>query len=116
MEHDPQVYIGHMLDAIDIIQEYCKGLEFEQFEKDVLVKNTVVRQLEIIGEASKRLPEEIKQLTAEIPWADVSAMRNHIVHDYFEIDLERVWDVVENHLPALKKFLESQFQGRTDEP
>ena len=101
-----------MLDAIDIIQQYTKGLEFEEFERDVLVKNTVVRQLEIIGEASKRLPEEIKRLTDDVPWIDVAAMRNRIVHDYFEVDLERVWDVVENHLPILRQFLEAQFKGQ----
>lgn len=112
MEHDPQVYIGHILDAIDIIQEYCKNLEFEDFEQNVLIKNTVVRQLEVIGEASKRLPDEFKALTNKIPWGDVSAMRNHIVHDYFEIDLEKVWDVVNNHLPILKDFLESKFQAK----
>jgi len=112
MEHDPQVYIGHMLDAIDIIQEYCKDLEFEDFEQDVLIKNTVVRQLEMIGGASKRLPDDIKALTKEIPWRDVSAMRNHIVHDYFEIDLEKVWEVVNNHLPKLRIFLESNFKAK----
>ena len=101
-----------MLDAIDIIQEYTKGLEFEDFKNDIPVQNTAVRQLEIIGEASKRLPEEFRAITKEIPWTDVSAMRNHIVHDYFEVDLVKVWKTVCEDLPILKKVLEKHFEGK----
>ena len=111
MEKDQQIYIGHILDAIDIIQKYAKGLEFEEFQNNIPAQNVAVRQLEIIGEASKRLPQEFKALIKEIPWVEVSAMRNKIAHDYFEVDLLKVWKTVEQDVPVLKEVLERHFEA-----
>ncbi len=87
-------------------------LEFEEFLNNIPAQNTAVRQLEIIGEASKRLPEEFKAVIKEIPWTEVAAMRNKIAHDYFEVDLGKVWQTVEQDLPILKAALERRFEGK----
>ncbi len=99
------------MDAIDIIQEYVKGLKFKEFKENLPAQNIAVRQLEIIGEASKRLPEAFKLAIKEIPWVEVSAMRNKIAHDYFEVDLWKVWKTVEEDLPVLKQVLDRHFES-----
>jgi uncharacterized protein with HEPN domain len=74
---------------------------------DHLIQDGVIRQLEIIGEASKRLSAEIKEKYLEIPWKDITGMRDKLIHDYFGVDLDAVWDTVEKDIPVLKNKLES---------
>ena len=105
MEKDASVYIKHILDAIILIEETVAGLDFETFTEVDTVNNTVVRQLTIIGEASARLPESFKQTKPEIPWAKIISLRNVIVHDYFDIKYDVIWEILLNDLPVLKKTL-----------
>ena len=85
---------------------YTKGIDFEAFEKDTMRVDAVARNLEIIGEAVRRLPEDFKESHHEIPWHRIAGMRNRIVHDYFGIDNGILWQVVQADAPKLLEQIE----------
>lgn len=94
------------MDAIDNIERYAlKGRE--AFEADELIQNWFLRQLQIIGEAVRGLPQEVCDLAPEIPWVKIIGMRNILVHGYFDIDTDVVWDAVVNDIPAIKPAIHS---------
>jgi uncharacterized protein with HEPN domain len=101
---DDRERILDMLEAIENIERYA-GKGREVFEKDELIQTWVVHHLEIIGEAASRLGGEIRSLHPEVSWARIVAMRNVLAHEYFGIDLEEVWQVVERDLDELKERL-----------
>lgn len=100
-----RLYIEQMLEAIDLVERYSKGLDFEKFSSDVEKQDAIVRRLQIIGEVSNRVSPEIKEQLPEVPWKKMLGMRNIIVHDYMYVDLEKVWNVVEKDLSELKQRL-----------
>jgi uncharacterized protein with HEPN domain len=104
MEKD-KLYVKHILDAINLIEGYVKDINYEKFLENKLIQDGVVRELEIIGEAAKNLSSEFKNSRKEIPWIDITGMRNKLIHEYFGVDLEAVWEVVEDDLLLLKKEL-----------
>jgi len=91
-----------ILEAIDKIEKYA-GQGRRAFEKDELIQVWVVHHLQVIGEAAGRLSEDFRSKMPHIPWAQIVAMRNILVHTYFSADLEEVWSAAENDLPELKK-------------
>ena len=107
MERD-EAFIKHIRDAIKNIEEYIQGIGKEEFldEKNKMVRNAVVREFEIIGEATKRLSEELKNLNPDLPWRDIEGMRNKLIHEYFGVDMAVVWKTIESDLPILKKVVE----------
>jgi len=102
---DPRERLRDILDAIAAIERYL-GRGRDAFEEDELLQNWFVRQLEIIGEAAKALPEEIRALAPEVEWHKIIGMRNVLAHGYFEIDLDIVWDAAFRDAPALKPAME----------
>jgi uncharacterized protein with HEPN domain len=82
------------------IAEYIEGLDFNSFKKDYKTVDAIIRNFEIIGEASKNLPDLIKQQNAKIPWQEMYYLRNKVSHEYFGIDYEIIWDVAKNYLPV----------------
>jgi uncharacterized protein with HEPN domain len=96
------VYLRHILDAVERIEQYTAGMTEQKFLQNSLVQDAVVRQLEIIGEASRNLSDELRQKHSQVPWAKVVGMRNRIVHAYFDVDLTIVWEVIQRDLPDLK--------------
>lgn len=87
MKKDEEVYLGHILDAITRIKKYLKHTKtFDAFEKDEKTMDAVLHQLQIIGEAAKRVGQETKNKLSEIPWKDITGIRDILVHDYFAVD------------------------------
>ena len=89
--------------AIDKIEQYISGMSFDVFSKDSKTVDEVVRNLEIIGEASNRLPADFKDSHPQIEWHKVVGLRHRIVHEYFGIDLQIVWQILQKDLPALRE-------------
>jgi uncharacterized protein with HEPN domain len=103
---DDGVYLNHILDAITRIESYTsKGKEF--FFRENIVQDAVIRNLEIIGEAVKNLSAGLRARHPEIPWARIAGMRDVLIHEYFGVRLQTVWNAVENRLPELKQHIGS---------
>ena len=103
---DPRERLQDILEAIGHIDRYAaRGRE--AFEADELIQSWFVRHLQIIGEAARALPEEIRAKMPDIPWSKVIGMRHILVHDYFGIDTEVVWDAVQRDLPSLREKITS---------
>ena len=88
--------------AMERIAEYIEGMTFSEFKKDYKTVDAVIRNFEIIGEASKNLPVEIREKYTYIPWNEMYLLRNKVSHEYFGVDYEIIWDVALNHLPRNK--------------
>lgn len=102
MPRDYNVYFEDIISAILNIQEYTKDLSFQEFSENKLVKDAVIRNLEIIGEAVKSMPEKIKEMHPEIEWREIAGLRDILIHRYFEVNVKILWDIVKNKLPNLK--------------
>ncbi len=98
MIKEPDFYLSHIIEAIGKVRKYTKGFERDDFLQNELVQDAVVRNIEIIGEAAKNLPDEFKKKHSNIQWRDISGMRDRIVHFYFGIDFELVWDTIETDI------------------
>lgn len=96
------LFIKDILECIERIEEFTMDMGFEEFMKDDKTKSAVVRKLEIIGEATKNIPKNIRQRNKELPWTDMAKMRDKIAHFYFGIDYEIVWEVIKERLPEIK--------------
>jgi uncharacterized protein with HEPN domain len=105
MERD-KLYLGHILKAISDLETYTKGMEFDEFSKTTLTQDGVMRKLEIIGEASKRLSPGFRDSVSEIPWKEICGMRDKLIHDYLGVDLMAVWKTATEDSQVLKKSLE----------
>ncbi len=103
--HEDKVYLRHILDAIERIERYLQGVGQKEFEAKDLLQDGVIRQLEIIGEAAKRVSSDAKALYSEVPWRDIVDMRNKLIHDYFGVDVELVWMTAKRDVPALKQMV-----------
>jgi uncharacterized protein with HEPN domain len=103
---DPKERLRDILEAIAAIDRY-RDRDRSAFEQDELLQVWFLRHLQIIGEAARRLPEEIRNLAPDIPWHKIIGMRNILVHGYFEIDLDVVWDAVQQDVPPLKLAVEA---------
>ena len=101
MSRDYRLYIDDIIEAIRRIKEFTNRMEFDAFKADIKTQDAVVRNLEIIGEASGRLPEAVRQAAPEIEWRKVVGIRNILAHGYFGISLPIIWDVVQNKLDEL---------------
>lgn len=87
------------------IREYIEGYKFVDFKKDYKTVDAVIRNFEIIGEAAKNIPNEIKEAHPELPWEEMYYLRNRVSHEYFGIDYEIIWDIATNYLPKNEKDL-----------
>ena len=107
MSLSPHEYIRHIIDEIDYILSQISDTDFESFLRDGTLKRAFVRSLEIIGEASKKLPEDVKTRQPDIEWRKVTGMRDKLIHDYFGVDYTIVWDVATTKLPDLREKLQA---------
>lgn len=102
MKKDPQIFLKHILESIDWIEKDTNGMSKVDFLENVPIQDAVVRRIEIIGEAIRNLPSDLKKENRDVPWHDIMDMRNKIIHEYFGVDLELVWEVVRKDIPELK--------------
>ena len=98
-----KAYLQDILDAIKSIESFLEGKNKKEFFNSDLLQSAVVRKIEIIGEACKHLSKEIKKKYKSVTWKDISGMRNKVIHKYFGVDFERVWQTFENDIPKLKQ-------------
>ena len=110
MPRDYKVYLDDIIEAIERIRDYTVGLSLETFVNDRKTVDAVNRNLAIIGEAANRIPEEIKNNYPDIEWYNIIGLRNILIHDYFRVDLEIIWDIVENKLSLLEKQVKEMYQ------
>ena len=103
---DAAVFLQHIRDAIVRIEAYTSHGR-QAFLADTMVQDAVIRNLEVIGEAVKNLPLALRQRHRQIPWRSITALRNVLIHEYFGVDIEIVWRVVDRRLPALKRHVDS---------
>lgn len=106
-ERNYQEYFNDIRDAIVKAQSFVAGMTFEQFSQDDKTAYAVVRALEIIGEATKKIPEAAREQYPLIPWREMARMRDKLIHDYFGVNLRVVWKTVQEDLPRLQKALRS---------
>ena len=105
-ERSWEILFEDIIESINKIEEYTQNLTFEDFERTPLRIDAVVRNIEIIGEASKNIPEEIQNKFKDIPWKKIKGIRNRIVHEYFSVDISIIWFIVKNELESLKNSLQ----------
>ena len=104
---DDTIYIEHILLGIVRIESYLKGKDHNTFSGDYLAQDAVVRQLEIIGEATKRISKEFRKINPNSPWSDIAGMRDILIHDYIDVDLDIVWKTATESLSNLKSLLQN---------
>ena len=104
-------YLADMLDAMSKARDFVEGMDFEQFSADDKTAFAVVRALEIVGEAAKKIPSEVRDLRPDLPWRDISGMRDKLSHDYFGVDLLVVWKTVREDFPSLETGIRSLLQA-----
>lgn len=100
---DWQFRIDDIVEAIDKIERYTSGIDFSTWQNDEKTVDAVIRNLEVIGEASSHLPLEVQEQYKDVPWGMMRGIRNILAHEYFGIDLEIIWKTVKDDLPKLKK-------------
>jgi uncharacterized protein with HEPN domain len=100
--------------AISDAQEFTYGMKYEAFASDRKTINAVIRSLEVVGEATKRIPQSFRQKHPDIPWSKMAGMRDVLIHDYMGVDLKTVWKVVKERLPELQMLLERLISSKED--
>lgn len=103
MIKDAKVFIEHILECIELVENYTRDKKEDEFFGSVQLQDSVIRRIEIIGEAVKNIPGQIKEKYLEIPWKRIAGMRDILIHEYFGIDLELTWEVVKKDMPDFKK-------------
>ncbi len=103
MPRDFNLYLEDILECIDKVSRYVAGLSFANFLKDEKTIDAVNRNLEIIGEAARNIPEQIKIKHPEIEWRGIIGLRNILIHEYYSLTLKIIWDIIQNELPILRE-------------
>jgi uncharacterized protein with HEPN domain len=107
-------YLDDILTAVADVEVFVSGINYDTFTKDKRTVNAVIRSLEVLGEATKRIPESFRQKHPDIPWSKMAGMRDVLIHDYMGVDLKTVWKVAQERLPELKPLLEKLISNKRD--
>jgi uncharacterized protein with HEPN domain len=110
VSHDWQLYLEDMRVCCDKVLDYTRGLELPDFLANAMMYDAVLRNLEILGEAAKNIPDEIRRQHPHVEWRKIAGLRDVLAHAYFGLEDETLWDIVRNKLPVLKSQLQ-QIQG-----
>ena len=107
MSRDYKLYLEDILEATRKIDSYTRGLSLQQFNQDEMRTDAVLRNLEIIGEATKNLPPELREKYPAVDWRRVAGLRDIVSHAYFNVDRNIIWDIVQNKVPDLRQYVSS---------
>jgi uncharacterized protein with HEPN domain len=102
-DKNPKIFLEDILESIQRIEKYTEGKTLEEFLDAYEKQDAIIKRLEIIGEAVKNISADVKKKYPEIPWKDMAGMRDILVHEYFGVNMERVWDTAKNDVPKLKE-------------
>jgi len=102
MKKDINIFLEHILESINLIEEYVRDKKKSDFLQSKQLQDSIMRRIEIIGEAIKNIPDDFKEKNNKIPWKQITGMRDILIHQYFGIDLNLTWEVIEKDLPKLK--------------
>ena len=117
MTRDMRLYIEDILDSITRIEQYTANINQQRFMADVQLQDSVLRRLEIIGEAVKNIPQDFKNRHPDISWRDIAGLRDVLIHQYFGVNIRRAWKVITDDIPALKtKLLQIDKELANDDP
>ncbi len=105
MPNKDRLYLEDIVSSIDAIDTYIKEITFIEFVNDRKTQSATIRELEIIGEAVSKLSDNIKDKTPEVHWRDIKDLRNLLIHEYFGVDLEIIWDIIKNDIPILRNVI-----------
>ena len=111
-KRDWRLFINDILECIERIEKYVSGLSYDDFIKDDKTKDAVVRNLEIIGEAANQIPMDIRERYKDIPWAQIVGLRHRLIHGYFVIDYDIVWNIISKEIPDLKIKIKEIFKDQ----
>lgn len=111
MKRDVKLYLEDILESITLIEEYVSDTDESHLRNDLKLQDAVIRRFEIIGEAIRQMPQAFKDQHPEIPWRQIAGMRDVIAHEYFGVNIERVWDTIQKDLPPLKQQVHNISEG-----
>jgi uncharacterized protein with HEPN domain len=102
---DYTLYLKDILEAMEAIEKFVEGIEFDSFQRNDMISSAVIRKFEIIGEATKNIPETIRNKYPEIPWKEMAGMRDRLIHLYFGIKYDLVWHTIKDVIPQVKSLI-----------
>jgi len=103
MKKDDTVYLRHIIDAFLQIERYTNGVTYEEFLSNSLLQDAVIRQLEVMGEAARNLSADLQNEYLAIPWRQMISLRNRMIHAYFNVNLQIIWEIIQGDIPNLKQ-------------
>lgn len=115
MKRDCRVYVSDIFQAFRNARQFVEGLSYQEFAGDRKTVSAVLRELEIAGEATKQLPASVRKKYPDIPWSDMAGMRDKLIHFYFGVDLEIVWETVKVRIPKLEPLIEDVLSDLEDQ-
>lgn len=99
---DYRLYLKDIVEAMEAIENFVEGIELDEFKQDDKTSSAVIRKFEVIGEATKRVPEDIRQKYSQIPWKEMAGMRDKLIHFYFGVDYKLIWQTIKYRIPQIK--------------
>ncbi len=111
MKRDYRDYFQDIIDSINDIEAFIKGMHFEAFVGDRKTTNAVIRSIEVVGEATKNIPKSIRDKHPSVPWKKMTGMRDKLIHEYFGVDLEILWKTAKEDIPSLKSLIQEVLKG-----